>query len=98
MLAATRALTRDVAALGGDWREVVTFVRGLAPDLWQRLPDAERRRFLRHLQSHWDVHRHRLPPQMATHIDELRRRGKLAINAGRIRELTPDLEATRRTA
>jgi uncharacterized NAD(P)/FAD-binding protein YdhS len=82
-------LTRDVAALGGDWREVVTFVRGLAPELWQRLPDAERRRFLRHLQSHWDVHRHRLPPQMATHLDELRRCGKLEINAGRIHELEP---------
>jgi uncharacterized NAD(P)/FAD-binding protein YdhS len=89
LLAATRNLTRDVAALGGDWREVVTFVRGLAPQLWQRLPDAERRRFLRHLQSHWDVHRHRLPPQMATHLDALRRRGKLEINAGRIHELEP---------
>jgi uncharacterized NAD(P)/FAD-binding protein YdhS len=97
VLAASRTLTRDVAALGGDWREVVTFIRGLAPDLWQRLPEAERRRFLRHLQSHWDVHRHRLPPQMATHLAELRSRGKLEINAGRIRELQPEGDRLRVT-
>jgi uncharacterized NAD(P)/FAD-binding protein YdhS len=90
VLRASRTLARDVMALGGDWREVVTFIRSLAPAIWQRLPDSERRRFLRHLQSHWDVHRHRLPPQMAAHIDELRQTGKLAINAGRIEQIVPE--------
>ena len=90
VLAMSRALARDVAYLGGDWREVVTFIRNLAPGIWQRLPEVERRRFLRHLQSYWDVHRHRLPPQLAASIDELRRGGGLEVNAGRIDELTPD--------
>jgi uncharacterized NAD(P)/FAD-binding protein YdhS len=89
VLAAGRMLARDVVALGGDWREVVTFIRTLAPAIWQRLPEAERRRFLRHLQSHWDVHRHRLPPQMAAHIEQLRASGKLKINAGRIEQILP---------
>jgi uncharacterized NAD(P)/FAD-binding protein YdhS len=73
LLVATRAMAREVSALGGDWREVVTFVRNMAPTLWQRLPAVERRRFMRHLQGHWDVHRHRLPPVLAERIDELRR-------------------------
>jgi len=84
VLAMTRELTREVENRGGDWREVVTFVRHLAPDLWRRLPHPARRRFVRHLQAHWDVHRHRLPPQMAALIASLRRGGKLHVNAGRI--------------
>lgn len=90
VLAMSRALARDVAHLGGDWREVVTFIRNLAPGIWQRLPEVERRRFLRHLQSYWDIHRHRLPPQLAASTDGLRRSGRLEINAGRIDELLPD--------
>jgi uncharacterized NAD(P)/FAD-binding protein YdhS len=38
VLSAGRALTREVIRLGGDWREVVTFIRTLAPQIWARLP------------------------------------------------------------
>src|ERR1700722_12899417 len=37
-LAMTRALSAQVEEMGGDWREVVTFIRHIAPDLWRRLP------------------------------------------------------------
>jgi uncharacterized NAD(P)/FAD-binding protein YdhS len=89
VLAMTRELTREVELRGGDWREVVTFVRHLAPVLWQRLPDAEKRRFVRHLQVHWDAHRHRLPPQLAERLASLRRSGRLQVNAGRIDAVIP---------
>lgn len=88
VLAVTRELTREVERRGGDWREVVTFIRNLAPALWRRLPDIERRRFVRHLQAHWDVHRHRLPPQLTEHLSYLRNSGKLQVNAGRIHAVT----------
>jgi uncharacterized NAD(P)/FAD-binding protein YdhS len=88
VLAVTRELTREVENRGGDWREVVTFIRHLAPALWRRLPLPERRRFVRHLQVHWDVHRHRLPPQLGASIAHLRRSGKLQVNAGRIDTVT----------
>jgi uncharacterized NAD(P)/FAD-binding protein YdhS len=90
VFAATRALAREVEQRGGDWREVVTFVRHLAPALWRALPSAERRRFLRHVQSYWDIHRHRLPSHMAQRIDDMRRSGRLRIYAGRIRQLVPE--------
>jgi uncharacterized NAD(P)/FAD-binding protein YdhS len=95
VLAMTRSLTREVGASGGDWREVVTFVRHLAPALWRRLPEAERRRFVRHLQAYWDIHRHRLPPQMAARLATLRRGGKLQVNAGRIESVTASGEQLR---
>jgi uncharacterized NAD(P)/FAD-binding protein YdhS len=90
VVAATRALAREVEQHGGDWREVVTFLRSLAPRIWQRLPEGERRRFVRHVQSYWDVHRHRLPPELAGRIGQLREQGLLEINAGRIDEVTAE--------
>jgi uncharacterized NAD(P)/FAD-binding protein YdhS len=84
LLSACRAMARDVEKLGGDWRELVSFIRHLAPVLWRRMPQAERRRFVRHLQVHWDIHRHRLPPQLAERMEALKRSGKLRIGAGRI--------------
>jgi uncharacterized NAD(P)/FAD-binding protein YdhS len=90
VLSASRALAREVERLGGDWREVVTFIRHLAPSLWQQLPDSERSRFLRHVQCYWDVHRHRLPPRMAARIEHMRRSGRLKIHAGRIQQLIPE--------
>jgi uncharacterized NAD(P)/FAD-binding protein YdhS len=84
VMAASRSLAQEVVQLGGDWREVVTFVRHWAPALWQRFGERERRRFLRHVQGVWDVHRHRLPLPIAAHLDELRRSGILSVGAGRI--------------
>lgn len=89
VLTMSRELAHEVEARGGDWREVVTFIRHLAPALWRRLPDAEKRRFLRHLQVHWGTHRHRLPPQLAERLASLRRSGRLRVNAGRIQAVSP---------
>jgi uncharacterized NAD(P)/FAD-binding protein YdhS len=90
VLSASRALAEEVERMGGDWREVVTFIRHLAPELWQRLPARERQRFMRHVQSYWEVHRHRLPPRMAARIDHMRSSGKLKVYAGRIQQLVPE--------
>ena len=97
VLRMAREWTRQAEQNGGDWREVVTFIRHLAPALWERLPPSERRRFVRHLQPHWDVHRHRLPPQMGARIAALRSSGKLRVNAGRIDAITADGERLRVT-
>ena len=97
VLAMTREMTREVERRGGDWREVVTFIRHLAPALWRRLPRSEQRRCMRHLQAQWDVHRHRLPPQMGTRIAAARRplggdgRDRVARSRGKARG-APGLE------
>jgi uncharacterized NAD(P)/FAD-binding protein YdhS len=88
LVAMTRELTRQCEHGGGDWREVITVIRHEVPALWSRLPLAERRRFVRHMQPHWDVHRHRLPPQLSARIDALRSSGALRVNAGRIDAVT----------
>ncbi|MGH8278605.1 MAG: FAD/NAD(P)-binding protein [Gammaproteobacteria bacterium] len=72
-----------------DWRDVVAALRPVTQALWQALPDAERRRFLRHLQPYWDTHRHRTAPATATRLHALRASGHLQIRAGRLLELRP---------
>lgn len=84
LLKASRDLARKVENAGGDWREAVTFIRTLAPQIWRRLPAPEQARFVRHLQAQWDTHRHRLPPQLAQRLAQMRSSGKLQVNAGRV--------------
>jgi uncharacterized NAD(P)/FAD-binding protein YdhS len=71
-------------ALGYDWRSVMDAVRPIIQDLWQALPEQERRRFLRHLRPYWDIHRHRMAPAIAKEINALRAEARLIASAGRI--------------
>ena len=68
----------------GNWRGAVDGLRPITQALWQRLDDAERERFLRHLRPWWDVHRHRIAPDAAATIERLIDSGRLELAAGRI--------------
>ena len=57
---------------GGDWRDAVNALRPVTAELWAALPHDEQRRFVDRLARFWDIHRHRLAPQVATAVDELR--------------------------
>jgi uncharacterized NAD(P)/FAD-binding protein YdhS len=89
LASAVRLLATEAEKCGGDWREAITFVRHMAPTIWQRMPERDRERFLRHLRAQWDIHRHRLPPEILQRIDVLRNAGKLQIHAGRIQRFEP---------
>jgi uncharacterized NAD(P)/FAD-binding protein YdhS len=85
-----RRLRAEAAAWqaeGGDWRSVVDSVRPVAQSLWGSLGDRERRRFLRHVASRWDVHRHRLAPAIDDAIRAAIRSGQLEVIAARVRGL-----------
>jgi uncharacterized NAD(P)/FAD-binding protein YdhS len=79
---------QNAAHQGQDWREVLACLRQHTPAIWQQLASDERRRFLRHLQRYWDVHRHRLPPSVGRDIDQLAAAGQLQQYAGRVAALT----------
>ncbi|GEP02079.1 FAD/NAD(P)-binding protein [Methylobacterium oxalidis] len=82
----------DAQAAGADWRGVLDGLRPITDFIWRSLPPAERARFLRHLRTFWDVHRHRMAPPSARAIADEVGRGSLTILAGRIRTIT-DAEA-----
>lgn len=90
-VAGTRDLLRRVrreikrATMAGyDWRAVVDALRPATQALWQALPLVEQRRFLRHVRSYWDVHRHRAAPAAAAAIEQLRQSKQLQVHVGRI--------------
>jgi uncharacterized NAD(P)/FAD-binding protein YdhS len=86
-LRVTRLCIAELAEHGIDWRDVLSSLRSATPRLWQELPDAERRRFLRHLQPYWDVHRHRLAPEVAQALERLQQLAQLQIEAARLTRL-----------
>jgi uncharacterized NAD(P)/FAD-binding protein YdhS len=64
------------------WRQSVDELRPVTQRIWQRAGAAERSRFLRHLRPWWDVHRHRLSPQVADRMAAMQRSGRLSVYAG----------------
>lgn len=68
-----------------DWRGVMDAVRPQTASLWRGLPLPERRRFLRHLRSFWDVHRHRMAPGVHDILQQLQSVGVLRVYAARVR-------------
>jgi uncharacterized NAD(P)/FAD-binding protein YdhS len=78
-----RAL-RSAALRARDWRAAFDPLRVVTQRIWARLSEAEKRRFLRHLRTHWDVHRHRMAPQIGEAIAQLRASGQLRVIAGRV--------------
>lgn len=69
-----------------DWRAVIDSIRPFIQTIWRSLPDQERRRFLRHLRAYWDVHRHRVAPEIGRLLETELAEGRLEIHGGRIME------------
>lgn len=70
-----------------NWRLVIDALRPITQDLWKSLNDTEKKRFLRHVSSYWDVHRHRIAPQIHDRIEDLRAAGRLDIIAAKVVDL-----------
>ncbi|WP_287812472.1 FAD/NAD(P)-binding protein [Pseudomonas sp.] len=82
-----RNIAATEASNGHDWRDVLASLRPVTPELWRRLPVNEQKRFLRHVQPYWDVHRHRVAPATyATFLQAIDSR-QLKPLAGRLSEI-----------
>ncbi len=64
------ALRKQVRA-GPQWRGVMDGLRPLTQSLWQELSNTQRSRFLRHALAWWNIHRHRLAPDVACQLHTL---------------------------
>jgi uncharacterized NAD(P)/FAD-binding protein YdhS len=77
-----RWLRRRSAEVG--WRAAIDSLRPHSHPLWQGLDGEQQRRFLRHARPWWDVHRHRIAPEVAATVARMVAEGRLQIMAGRI--------------
>jgi uncharacterized NAD(P)/FAD-binding protein YdhS len=57
-----REFRADVAR-GISWVALMNDARHLWKHIWRGLPDAEKRRFIRHVRPMWEIHRHRMVEQ-----------------------------------
>lgn len=80
--AISRWLRRRSAERG--WRAAIDSLRPHTRRLWQGLDADEQRRFVRHARPWWDVHRHRIAPEVAATVQRLIGEERLEVIAGRV--------------
>ncbi|HUD91816.1 FAD/NAD(P)-binding protein [Sphingobium sp.] len=80
------ALVHMVRARAAEigWRNAVDELRPFTQDMWCAASPADRSRFLRHLRPYWDVHRHRIAPEVAARLDTLCGQGRLEVRAAKV--------------
>ncbi len=66
------------------WRAAVDALRPHSHAIWASFDEGEQRRFLRHARPWWDVHRHRIAPEVAGRLKRMISEGRLEIVAGRV--------------
>ena len=93
LVRAFRTASQTVIDAGGDWREVLALARAQLPASWHSLDSPQRARFLRHVRSLWDVHRHRAPAGPLAAVQTLARIGVLEVHAGRLEEVNASEDA-----
>lgn len=71
----------------GDWRRVMDGLRPKTQALWSRLPEIERRRFLRHALPWWNIHRHRVAPDVFRRFERMLQSGQVSVRAGHLRNV-----------
>jgi hydroxyacylglutathione hydrolase len=69
---------------GSGWRAAIDSLRPFTQEIWRSLSLLEQRRFLRHVRSHWDVHRHRVAPEIGARLASQIQKGQIETHAGRI--------------
>lgn len=62
-----------------DWRAAIAALRPHTQHIWQSFSSGQQASFLRHAQRHWDVHRHRMAPQVATRLNSLLESGQITL-------------------
>ncbi|MEO8364705.1 MAG: FAD/NAD(P)-binding protein [Pseudoxanthomonas sp.] len=81
---AFRDAARDAERQGLPWQAVMETARPLVQELWCTLAYDDQRRFLRHVVRYWDVHRHRIAPQVYAQLEALQASGQLRLHRGRL--------------
>ncbi len=85
-----RNQVKEANQQGSDWRAVIDSLRPFTQQIWQSLPHQEKRRFLRHARPYWEVHRHRIAPEIGGLIGYQLLNHHIQPHAGRIARYRED--------
>jgi uncharacterized NAD(P)/FAD-binding protein YdhS len=90
-----RDLVRNTLEKGGDWRSVVDGLRPFNQRIWQSWTEHSRKQALRHLRPWWNIHRHRLPPDLHQRLIQAVADGQVRLIAAEFMEISRDGAAVR---
>src|ERR1700728_763053 len=90
LLRLVREQVQVASDAGVDWRAVIDALRPATQDIWQSLPLDERKRFLRHVRPYWEVHRHRIAPEVGDTIARFIHDVQVSLHAGRVTDYRED--------
>ena len=85
-----RSQVQAAAEKGINWRPVIDCLRPVTQDIWRSLPREEQKRFLRHARAYWDVHRHRVAPEIADLLADMQSEGQVRLHTGAITRYSED--------
>ncbi len=85
-----RNLIRATEKAGGDWRDVVDGLRPFNQLIWQNWPATAKRRFFEHTKAWWDIHRHRMAPEIHARVTKAVADGRIRLIAARVAEVERD--------
>ena len=66
-----------------DWRAALTALRPHTQRLWQAMTENQRRQFVRLPMRYWEIHRHRMAPNVAADLHDFMRQGAIVVTASR---------------
>jgi uncharacterized NAD(P)/FAD-binding protein YdhS len=75
-----------------DWRLVIDAIRPHTQKLWKEFSFSEKKQFLRHCRSLWDVHRHRMSPDHNEILNTKRTDGSLEIIKAGFKKYKPETQ------
>lgn len=70
------------------WQAAIDAFRPFVQKTWVSLPYAEQQRFIRHVRPFWDIHRHRMAPEILSLLNDAISRGQLSLHKGIITAAT----------
>ncbi|WP_427162071.1 FAD/NAD(P)-binding protein [Aliinostoc sp. HNIBRCY26] len=97
LLHLVRKEIQTASTQGQDWRAVIDAIRPILQPLWQILPFPEQQRFLRHIKTYWEVHRHRIAEEIDELLNTIVQTSQLTYYAGQIqtcREVEKGIDVT----
>lgn len=77
LLGMVRLHVREAAADNIPWQAVIDSLRAVTNPLWKGFDDLQRARFMKRLLTIWNIHRHRMAPEIAAQVDALQAQGRL---------------------
>lgn len=77
-------LVEQTEQAGGDWRDVIDGIRPFNRQIWRDWPATAKRRFLEHTKAWWDIHRHRIPPDIYARAEKALAAGELKLVAAKV--------------